>query len=132
DMKSADSRNGIYGVSPKQGATMYESMQAKKPILIEEQDTIVDSLLGGIGEPNHYTFELGKKHIYDKVFIKEEEITKGKVFLMHKHRMIIEGAAAAGIGAILNHKISLGSHVVLIISGCSVDPSVLWDLETNS
>src|SRR5699024_948842 len=131
-MKSADSRIGIYGVSPKQGATMYESMQAKKPILIEEQDTLEDSLLGGIGVPNHYTFELVKKHVDDIVLLNEEEIAQGMVFMMHKHRMIIEGAAAAGIGAILNHKIPLGSHVVLIISGCSVDPSVLWDLETNS
>src|SRR5690625_6693001 len=65
----------------------------------------------------------------DHIFLlNEKEIADGMVFMQHKHRMMIEGAAASGIGAILNKKVTLGSHVVVIISGCSVDTSVLVNL----
>ena len=44
--------------------------------------------------------------------------------------MIIEGAAAGGISALLSEKFSeLGENIVIIISGASVDPQTVYNLK---
>lgn len=124
-LKSTDPTTQVIGVSTARGATMYESIQAGKPIIIEEQDTLADSLLGGIGLDNNYTFEMAQRYVDDIVLLNENEIAEGMAFMLDKHRMAIEGAAASGIGAILNNRIIPGSHTVVIVSGGSVDTSVI-------
>ncbi|MBP1970098.1 threonine dehydratase [Virgibacillus natechei] len=118
----------LLGVSPIHGATMYESIKRGFPISVEEQNTLADSLLGGIGENNQYTFHMVQQYV-DKIMLLEEiAIAEGMAFMLEKHRMIIEGAAASGIGAILNKNVPLGSEVAVIISGCSVDNSTVMDI----
>lgn len=130
-LKSVDPNLGVYGISPKRGATMYESIKNGASVPVEEQDTLADSLLGGIGATNHYTFKMVQQYVDGIFLLNEQEIGEGMLFMLRQHRMMIEGAAASGIGAILNQKVPLGSHVVVIISGCSVDTSVLLKLENN-
>ncbi|PAV30855.1 hydroxyectoine utilization dehydratase EutB [Virgibacillus profundi] len=127
-LKSIDPEIRVLGVSPIHGAAMYESIQSGKPVIVEEKDTLADSLLGGIGMNNQYTFDMVQQYVDEVTLLEEEDIAKGMAFMLDKHRMVIEGAAASGIGAILNGKVQLGSHVVVVISGCSVDTSVLLDV----
>jgi len=127
-LKAADPNLQLIGISTARGAAMYESIKQGKPVTLEEQDTLADSLLGGIGISNQYTFQMVQQYVDHIFLLNEKEIADGMVFMQHKHRMMIEGAAASGIGAILNKKVPLGSHVVVIISGCSVDTSVLVNL----
>lgn len=132
-LKAADPKLQLIGISTAQGATMYESIRQGKPAMVKEQDTLADSLLGGIGLHNRYTFDMVQQYVDDIILLNEQAIAQGMLFMLEKHRMVIEGAAASGIGAILKQKVSLGSRVVIIISGCSVDPSVLLHLaETNN
>lgn len=127
-LKSTDTEIQVIGASTAQGATMYESIKAGKPVIVKEQDTLADSLLGGIGLNNYYTFDMVRQYVDNIVLLDEDEIAEGMAFMLDKHRMSIEGAAASGIGAILNNKVRLGSHVVVVISGCSVDTSVMLDI----
>lgn len=126
--KSADPHLKLIGVSTVQGAAMYESIKQGKPVMVEEKDSLADSLLGGIGISNRYTFQMVQQYVDQILLLDEKEIADGMVFMLQKHRMMVEGAAASGVGAILNEKVSLGSHVVVIVSGCSVAASVLFNL----
>ncbi|AIF44274.1 pyridoxal-phosphate dependent enzyme [Virgibacillus sp. SK37] len=127
-MKTIDPTMNVIGLSPKRSAAMYESIKAGKPLLVEEQDTYADSLLGGIGLNNQFTFSLVQKYVDDIILLEEEDIATGMHFMLIHHRMAIEGAAACGIGAIINKKVKLGSHNVIIISGNSVGSEVLFDI----
>lgn len=127
-LKSTDPDIQVIGASTEHGATMYESIQAGKPIIVEEQNTLADSLLGGIGLNNSYTFDMVQQYVDEIILLNEDEIAEGMGFMLDNHRMIIEGAAASGIGAILNNRIQLGSEVVVVISGCSVETSVILDI----
>jgi len=130
-LKSADPSLRLIGVSPLHAATMYESIKQGKPVVTQEQATLADSLLGGIGLENKYTFELVQQYVDEIILVNETEIASGMTFMLEKHRMIIEGAAAAGIGAILNGKVTYGKEVVLVITGASVDPTIVYDLGRN-
>ncbi|WP_164667908.1 pyridoxal-phosphate dependent enzyme [Virgibacillus doumboii] len=127
-LKSTDSGIQVIGASTARGATMYESIKKGKPVIIEEQDTLADSLLGGIGLDNNYTFGMVQEYVDSIILLNEEEIAEGMAFMLDKHRMSIEGAAASGIGAILNNRVEPGSHAVIVISGGSVDTSLILDV----
>ncbi|MED1468471.1 hydroxyectoine utilization dehydratase EutB [Bacillus salipaludis] len=116
----------VTGVSMEKSAVMNESLKAGKPVVLPESETLADSLLGGIGLDNQYTFPMVRKYMDEVVLIPEEEIAFGMAFMMDKHRMIMEGAAATGIAAILGNKIpNQEGDVAVIISGQNVDLSIV-------
>lgn len=124
-LKETDPTIKVIGLSTAKGAAMYASIRAGKPVIVEEENTLADSLLGGISINNQYTFNMVQRYVDDIILLNEDEFAQGMAFMLDKHRMAIEGAAASGIGAILNQRIQLGSHVVVIVSGGSVDTSVI-------
>lgn len=127
-LKSADPAIQVLGVSTDRGPAMYESIQQGKPVAVEEQDTLADSLLGGIGLNNRYTFEMVQQYVDDIQLLDDDQIAQGMAFMLDKHRMMVEGAAASGIGAILNNRIKPGFRTVVVISGCSVDTETMLDV----
>ena len=64
------------------GAAMVESLKVGKPIEIPEDTTFADSLLGGIGLDNQYTFDIVKDYVDEIHQIAEEEIAKGIEFVL--------------------------------------------------
>ncbi|NWQ43560.1 hydroxyectoine utilization dehydratase EutB [Bacillus sp. EB106-08-02-XG196] len=128
-LKSNNRDIRVTGVSMERSAVMYESLKAGKPIILEESETLADSLLGGIGLDNQYTFQMVQQYMDNVVLIPEEEIAYSMAFMMDKHRMIMEGAAATGIAAVLGSKIPhQEGDIAVIISGQNVDLSILLTL----
>lgn len=116
----------IVAVSMEHSAVMYESLRAGRPVQLEEQETLADSLLGGIGFDNKYTFPMVKKYADEFVLVSEDEIAAGMKFLAEEHRMIVEGAAATGVASILSGKVDAsGKNVVTIVTGNNVDINVI-------
>ncbi|MFD0826871.1 hydroxyectoine utilization dehydratase EutB [Neobacillus sp. M.A.Huq-85] len=125
-VKANDPGIRVTGVSMEESAVMYESLKVGKPILLPESETLADSLLGGIGLENQYTFPMVRQYMDEVVLIPEEEIAYSMAFMMDKHRMMMEGAAATGIAAVLGNKIPhQEGDVAVIISGQNVDLSVI-------
>jgi len=128
-VKSSERDIRVTGVSMEQSAVMYESLKVGKPIELEESETLADSLLGGIGLDNQYTFNMVRQYMDDVLLIPEEEIAYAMAYMMDKHRIIMEGAAATGIAAILGNKIPHQTgDIAVIISGQNVDISILLQL----
>lgn len=84
---------------------------------------MADSLLGGIGKNNEYTFELVRRLADDTVLIPEDAIAEGMAHLYRCHRMVVEGAAAVGVGALLRNRIRTNpeNRIVVVVSGNNVD-----------
>jgi threonine dehydratase len=112
----------IVGVSLDQSPAMLESLKAGRPVQVDEKSSIADSLLGGIGFDNRYTLSLVEKFTDEHLMISEEEIKDGMFYVFDKHRLIVEGAAAVGVGALMNQKINVkGKKVVALLSGSSIN-----------
>ncbi|WP_342581084.1 hydroxyectoine utilization dehydratase EutB [Ureibacillus sp. FSL W7-1570] len=122
-MKTTNPDIKVIGLSMEKGAAMFESLKRGKPVTVREEPTLADSLLGGIGEKNQYTFKMVQQFVDQSILVEEEAIKKGMAYLYKEHNIVVEGAAAIGIGAILNNAISLEENTknVIIISGCNVD-----------
>lgn len=119
----------ITGISMEKSAVMYESIKAGKLVEMEESKTLADSLLGGVGLDNHYTFGMVKKFSDQLLLIAEDEIGYAMAYMMDKQGMIVEGAAATGIAAVIGNQIPHQDRaLVVIVSGRNVDISILPDL----
>ncbi|MDR6635133.1 threonine dehydratase [Phyllobacterium sp. 1468] len=111
----------VIGISMDRGAAMRASLDAGKPVLVEESESLADSLGGGIGVDNRFTFAMVRDLLDDVILLSEDEIAAGMAHAYMLEREIIEGAAAVGIGALLAGKIKAKGPVVAILSGRNVD-----------
>jgi threonine dehydratase len=120
--KSIKSSIRVVGLSLERSPAMLESLKAGMPVQVEEKDTIADSLLGGIGLDNQYTLSMIEKYVDEHLLISEKEIEDGIFYIFDKHRLIIEGAAAIGIGALINRRINVNDKkVVTLLSGSTIN-----------
>ncbi|MFZ1199776.1 MAG: pyridoxal-phosphate dependent enzyme [Desulfobacterales bacterium] len=112
----------VVGISIERSPAMLESLKAGAPVQVEERDTIAESLLGGIGLENRFTLPLVARFVDEHVIVSEEQIKDGMYFVFDQHRLIVEGAAAVGIGALLHRKVDVsGKKVAVLLSGSSID-----------
>ncbi|MFQ3545959.1 hydroxyectoine utilization dehydratase EutB [Halobacillus rhizosphaerae] len=120
-VKTVDPAINITGVSMEKAAVMYESLKAGRPVVMQEEETLADSLLGGIGTDNQYTFSMTKQYIDQAVLVSEQSIASGMRAMLEFHKMAVEGAAASGIGWLLDKQPQNDRNIVVIISGNNVD-----------
>lgn len=120
--KSINPKIHVVGLSLERSPAMVESLRAGTPVMVEEKDSIADSLLGGIGRRNRYTLSMVRRYVDEHILISEQAIKDGIFYIFEHHRLIVEGAAAIGIGALLHGKTSVaGKKVALLLSGCGID-----------
>ncbi|MBZ9995145.1 hydroxyectoine utilization dehydratase EutB [Mesorhizobium sp. BH1-1-4] len=111
----------IIGVSMARGAAMKVSLDAGRPVLVEELPTLADSLGGGIGLDNQLTFAMCRDLLDDVVLLSEDEIVAGIRHAYEQEREIVEGAGAVGIAALLAGKVKASAPVVVLLSGRNID-----------
>ena len=121
-LKAANPRTRVVGVTMDEGAAMVESVRAGRPVEVEERPSLADSLGGGIGLDNRYTFELVRALVDDYVLVTESEIARAMRHLYWKERVIAEGGGAVSVAAVLADKVpGLSGEVACIVSGGNVD-----------
>ena len=111
----------VIGVSMRRGAAMKASFDAGRPVPVEELPTLADSLGGGIGMENRWTFPMLRALLDDLVLVDEAEIAAAITHAYEKEREVIEGAAAVGIAALLSGRMKLDGPTVLVLSGKNID-----------
>lgn len=120
-VKAARPTARVVGVSMARGAAMYESLRAGKPVPVEELPSLADSLGGGLGVSNRYTFAMVRELVDDIVLLSEAEIAAGVRHAYFEEREVIEGAGAVGIGAVLAGKARLEGPTAVVLSGRNID-----------
>ncbi|KPH05536.1 hydroxyectoine utilization dehydratase EutB (plasmid) [Rhizobium acidisoli] len=120
-IKGVNPTTRVIGLTMERGAAMKASLDAGRPVEVEELPSLADSLGGGIGLDNHVTFAMCRALLDDVILLTEAEIAAGMRHAYTAEREILEGAGAIGIAALLAGKISSGGPVVAILSGRNVD-----------
>jgi threonine dehydratase len=126
-LKSANPHIRVVSLSMERAAVMYYSLQAGHPVQMPEEPTLADSLQGGVGLDNRYTFRMVQQYVDEVILLSEEEIASGMAYAFFEHHLVLEGAGAVGIAALLHNKVAgLGRNVAVVLSGGNVDmPSFL-------
>jgi threonine dehydratase len=95
---------------------MIDSIRAGAPVPTPEVPTLADSLLGGIGADNAHTFEIVREHVDQFVQVDERAIAGAIAAALKWERFVLEGAAAIGIGAILEG-LTLPGPTAVVLTG---------------
>jgi threonine dehydratase len=130
-VKSAAQTIHTIGVTMARGPAMVASLAAGKPVQIPEEPTLADSLVGGIGLENHYSFDLIRRVVDETVLVSEDEIAQAMVYALQQEKVVVEGGGAVALAALLANKVAVqGKQVVCVISGGNVDMAKLTALVT--
>jgi threonine dehydratase len=104
---------------------MYESLRAGRLVDVVEEDTLADSLAGGLGPENHHTFEMCRNLLDDTLLVSEDEIAAAMAALYRDGGLQVEGGGAVGVAALLAGRLRPEPPVVVVISGGNVDAAKL-------
>lgn len=110
----------ILGVEPEAAPGAYLSLREGRSIeRIELQPSIADGLLGGFSP---LPFNIARNLIESVYLVKEEEIKMAMRTFFTEEQLVVEGASAVGLAAILAGKIwEPKKKIVLILTGRNID-----------
>jgi len=111
----------IIGISMERGAAMAASQDAGRPVQVPELPTLADSLGGGIGLDNQYTFNVVRDLVDDIVLLSEAEIAAGIRHGYWQEKQVVEGSGAVCLAALVAGKVTVSGPTVAVLSGCNID-----------
>lgn len=113
-------RAKIIGVQSVASPAVYRAIQANQVIESPIEKTIADGLAGRLVSPK--IFETIRKFVDDVILVEEKDIVLSILFLLQQEHLLVEGAAAVGVAALLSQKISVANKkCVVLLSGRNID-----------
>src|SRR5690349_4290017 len=120
----------VIGVESSDGPAMQASLKAGQLETIDCK-TIIDGLrVRRVGELN---LSVVQRFVDEIVTLPDREIFEAMIWVMERCKLVVEGAAAAPVGALLHGLVKLpkGSRVVAVLSGGNVNLDQLRGLNWN-
>jgi len=110
----------IIGVESMAAASMTASYLQGKPIEMPVSVTLADGI--AVKLPGTHTVPLIHKMVDEIVQVEEEEIAQAIVSLLERTKLLVEGAGAVTLAAVLHNRISeLKGKTVCLLSGGNID-----------
>ncbi len=115
----------IIGVAAEGAPAMKQSFDARTPIDSVSVRTIADGI--AVRDTSPITFEYIMKNVDEVVLVCEDEIASAILFLLEKQKLLVEGAGAVGVAALMHGKINMPSNakIATIVSGGNIDVTML-------
>lgn len=128
--KSFNPNIRVIGVESSDGPAMKESVEAGRLVTID-CGTIIDGLrVKRVGELN---FSVVQRYVDEIVALPDREIFEAMIWVMERCKLVVEGAAAAPVAALLHGliRVPAGSRVAVVLSGGNVNLDQLRGLNWN-
>ncbi|MBA3330265.1 MAG: threonine ammonia-lyase [Actinobacteria bacterium] len=78
-----------------------------------------------VKRPGRLTSAILAEHLEAVVTVTDEEISATLLLLLERAKLVVEGAGAAGLAALLAGKVAGEGSVAVLLSGGNIDPSLL-------
>jgi threonine dehydratase len=128
--KSHNPKIRVIGVESSDGPAMKRSVEAGKVETID-CGTIIDGLrVRRVGDT---TFSVVQRFVDEIVALPDRDIFEAMIWIMERCKLVVEGAAAAPVAALLDGliKVPQGSRVAVVLSGGNVNLDALRGLRWN-
>ncbi len=123
-IKQLDPRIKIIGVTSKGAPAMYESFKEKKALSTSDVRTIADGI--AVRDANEKNLKIILECVDDIVQVDDEEIANAVLFLLERQKIVVEGAGAVGVAALMHNKVNAKDKKVgVVISGGNIDVGML-------
>jgi len=124
-IKSARPEVRIVGVQAETFAAFPASLAAGHPVTIDPALTIADGI--AVKRPGELTLALIRDWVDEVVVVAEDDVAEAMVLLLEKAKLVVEGAGAVGVAALLGGKVAPAATgtTCVILSGGNVDAGLL-------
>jgi threonine dehydratase len=85
--------------------------------------TIADGIF--VKHPGELTMSMLEHVLDDMVHVSDEEISQAIVLLLERAKLVVEGAGAVSVAALLSEKVAGEGPIVAVLSGGNIDPTLL-------
>jgi threonine dehydratase len=120
----------VIGCQPRASCVMARSVAAGRLLELPSLPTLSDATAGGV-EQGSITFELCRDLVDEWILVDEDEIAAAIRLVHEQEDLIVEGAAALPVAALLGGRERFrGRRVVLVLSGGGIDRAALLRLGT--
>jgi threonine dehydratase len=121
----------VIGVESSGAPGMHDSVKAGGVVTLDRVDCVIDGLrVKRVGET---TYEIVRRFVDEIVMLPDEQIFDAMLWVMSHAKVVVEGAAAAPVAALLHGLVRAprGSRVACVLSGGNVNLEQLRGLKWN-
>jgi threonine dehydratase len=121
----------IFGVESSGAPAMQRSVAAGRLVTLDRVDCVIDGLkVKRVGE---HTLRVVQRYVEKVVTLPDEDIFDAMLWVMHYCKLVVEGAAAAPVAALLHGLIDAprGAKVAVVLSGGNLNLDRLRGMKWN-
>jgi threonine dehydratase len=118
----------IIGIQAEACSPFVASLEVGMPVAVESVRTIADGI--AIKRPGEITLKLIEALVADMIVVDEDQVAEAMVFLMERSKLVVEGAGAVGVAALLAGRLPgpVDGTTVLVLSGGNVGAGMLAEV----
>jgi threonine dehydratase len=118
----------VIGVQVASCAPFGASLRAGKPVAVPSAVTIADGI--AVKRPGALTLQLIDRWVDRMEVVGEDDVAEAMVFLLERAKLVVEGAGAVGVAAVLGARIALEGRgtTAVVLSGGNVDAGLLAEV----
>ncbi len=124
-IKQLNPKIKVIGVTAAGAPAMKRSFELGRPVDSTEVRTIADGI--AVRDTSEMTLNIILETVDEIVEVDDEEIADAILFLLENQKLLVEGAGAVGVAALLYDKVDLPpeSNVAIVLSGGNIDVTML-------
>ncbi|WP_297483367.1 threonine ammonia-lyase [Sulfurimonas sp.] len=124
-IKALSPSTKVIGVSAKGAPAFRNSYELKKAVDTTSVRTIADGI--AVRDTSPVTLETALECVDEMIGVDDAEIASAILYLLEKQKLVVEGAGAVGVAALLHHKLEhlKGKNVAVVLSGGNMDVTLL-------
>jgi len=114
----------VVGVQAAGAPAVFLSRQHGELMATQSVHTIADGI--AVKQPGRLCWEIIRQCVDDVVLVDEEEIAQSILYLLERAKLMVEGAGAVGMAALLGDKVpDLRGPVCAVLSGGNIDVNII-------
>ena len=115
----------VIGVSASGAPAFKNSYEQKEAVDSLSVRTIADGI--AVRDTSTVTLSYALKHVDRVISVDDEEIASAILYLLEKQKLVVEGAGAVGVAALIHNKLGdvKGKKIALVLSGGNMDVTLL-------
>lgn len=123
-VKAFNPKIKVIGVQSENAAGMYYSFLRKSLVTLSSSSTIAEGI--AVKKVGDITYNICKQNVDQIVTVSENEIAFAILQYIEKSKLVVEGAGAVPLAAVLANKIDVsGKTTVLVVSGGNIDVNLI-------
>lgn len=122
--KARNPRVKVVGVQAQGANAMVQSRFSGSVVTTTAVHTIADGI--AVKRPGALTFGMIERYVDELVTVNEHDISRAILFFLERSKLVVEGAGAVALAALLSGKVLPGNRTVAaLVSGGNIDVSLL-------